>query len=131
MEHAVSDRLIDRIDAFLAFPQFDPHGDPIPRADGTLETQANQTLAQCPAGFRFRVARVVDQSPTFLRFLTEAGLPLGTRGEVLINRLDAEVMTIAANGQTTELGREAAQSILVSASEHAPGASRSRLRAAE
>lgn len=115
MEHAVSDRLVDRIDAFLAFPEFDPHGDPIPRADGTLEMPANHTLAQCQPGFRFRLARVVDQSPEFLRFLTESGLPLGTCGEVLANRLDVEVMTIAANGQTTELAREAAQNMLVSA----------------
>lgn len=115
MEHAVSDRLVDRIDVFLGYPQFDPHGDPIPRADGTLETPASRTLAQCQPGFCFRLARVVDQSPEFLRFLTDAGLPLGTRGEVLANRLDAEVMTIAANGQTTELAREAAQNILVSA----------------
>jgi DtxR family Mn-dependent transcriptional regulator len=113
MEHAVSDRLVDRIDVYLDYPQFDPHGDPIPRADGTLETPDSRTLAQCQPGFRFRLARVVDQSPEFLRFLTESGLPLGTQGEVVSNRYDADVMTIAANGQTTELGREAAQNILV------------------
>lgn len=115
MEHAVSDRLVDRIDVYLGYPQFDPHGDPIPRADGTLEMPASRTLAQCQSGFVFCLTRVVDQSPEFLRFLTEAGLPLGTRGEVVSNRLDAEAMTISANGQTTELAREAAQNILVSA----------------
>ena len=113
MEHAVSDRLVDRIDVFLGYPQVDPHGDPIPRADGSLETPASRTLAQCQAGFRFRLARVVDQSPEFLRFLTDAGLPLGTQGEVLANLPDAGVMTVSANGQTTDLGREAAENILV------------------
>jgi DtxR family transcriptional regulator, Mn-dependent transcriptional regulator len=113
MEHAVSDRLVDRIDVYLGYPEVDPHGDPIPRADGSLETPASQTLAQCPPGYRFRLARVVDQSPEFLRFLTDSGLPLGTRGEVVANRSDAGVMTVSANGQTTELGREAAENILV------------------
>jgi len=117
MEHAVSDRLVDRIEVYLGYPQFDPHGDPIPRADGSIEASASRTLAQCQAGFRFRLARVVDQSPEFLRFLTDAGLPLETRGQVVANRPDAAVMTVSVNGQTTELGREAAENILVAQSE--------------
>ncbi|MGH7139406.1 MAG: metal-dependent transcriptional regulator [Pirellulales bacterium] len=113
MEHAVSDRLVDRIDIFLGYPQFDPHGDPIPRADGTLDMPASRTLAQCQPGVHFRLARVIDQSPEFLRFLTDSGLPLGTHGEVIANQAGADMMTVAANGQTTELGREAAENILV------------------
>src|SRR5882757_3446989 len=46
MEHAVSDRLIDRIDEFLGHPRFDPHGDPIPQADGTFEVLSSRTLAE-------------------------------------------------------------------------------------
>jgi DtxR family Mn-dependent transcriptional regulator len=113
MEHAVSDRLVDRIEAYLEYPQFDPHGDPIPRADGSLEPPASRTLSQCQPGFRFRLARVIDQSPDFLRFLTDAGLPLGTQGEVVSNQVDSGVLTVCANGQTTQLGREAAENILV------------------
>ena len=44
MEHAVSERLIDRIDRFLEFPSFDPHGDPIPRADGSIAEPAGAPL---------------------------------------------------------------------------------------
>lgn len=116
MEHAVSDRLIDRIDEFLGFPQSDPHGDPIPRADGSLETPASRTLAECPVGFQFCLARVVDQSPEFLRFLTETGLPLGARGEVVANSAAGGVLTVAVDGRQTSLGREAAEKILVTAS---------------
>jgi DtxR family Mn-dependent transcriptional regulator len=117
MEHAVSDRLIDRIDEFLHYPQVDPHGDPIPRADGSLDMPAGRTLAQCQAGFRFRVARVVDQSPEFLRFLTDAGLPLGTLGVVVSNRPEVGILAVSANGRTTDLGREAAENIFVAAQE--------------
>ncbi len=116
MEHAVSDRLVDRIDEFLGFPQTDPHGDPIPRADGSLEMPASRTLAECPVGFQFCLVRVVDQSSEFLRFLTESGLPLGARGEVVASSAAGGVLTIAVAGRQTSLGREAAEKILVTAS---------------
>lgn len=113
MEHAVSDRLVDRIDVYLGYPQVDPHGDPIPRADGSLETPASRTLAECQVGYQFRLARVVDQSPEFLRFLTESGLTLGTLGSVLANRVEAGIVTVLVDGQQTSLGREAAEKIFV------------------
>jgi DtxR family Mn-dependent transcriptional regulator len=114
MEHAVSDRLIDRIDVYLGFPQVDPHGDPIPRADGSLQAEESRSLAECTVGQRFRLARVVDQSPEFLRFLTETGLPLGAEGEVLATRAEAGTVTIVIAGQETTLGRTAAEKLLVS-----------------
>lgn len=113
MEHAVSDRLVDRIDVYLGHPQVDPHGDPIPRADGSLETPASRTLAECQVGSQFRLARVVDQSPEFLRFLTESGLTLGTLGVVMANRVEAGIVTVLVDGQQTALGREAAEKIFV------------------
>ncbi len=116
MEHAVSDRLIDRIDEFLGFPQADPHGDPIPRADGSLETPASRTLGECPVGFQFCLVRVLDQSSEFLRFLTEAGISLGARGEVIASSAAGGVLTVAVDGRQTSLGREAAEKILVTGS---------------
>lgn len=113
MEHAVSDLLVDRIDAYLEHPQFDPHGDPIPRADGTVETLDLRSLVECPPGYAFRLARVADQTPEFLRFLTETGLALGTEGAVTVNRAEAGIVSLrTASGETT-LGREAAEKILV------------------
>jgi DtxR family Mn-dependent transcriptional regulator len=113
MEHAVSDRLVDRIDTYLGCPQFDPHGDPIPRADGSLAQPDARRLADCPAGYRFRLARVVDQSADFLRFLSESGLELGTTGRVKANRAESGAVTVDAGGRETTLGREAAEKILV------------------
>ena len=60
MEHAVSDRLVDRIDAYLGHPSTDPHGDPIPKADGTIPPGADKSLAECTAGQRFHLARSSD-----------------------------------------------------------------------
>lgn len=113
MEHAMSDMLVDRIDSFLGHPKVDPHGDPIPSAEGLLEDSASRTLAECQPGEGFRLARVIDQSPGFLRFLTESGLPLGTEGRVIANRAEAGVVKVAVGGQETTLGRGAAEKLLV------------------
>ena len=122
MEHAVSDFLVDRIDAYLGFPATDPHGDPIPAADGSLATSAGRTLAQCAAGDSVQVARVRDQSPEFLRYLTESGLSLGARGHVLVNHSEAGIVSLQVEDREVTLGREAAEQILVApADEAAPG----------
>lgn len=113
MEHAVSDHLVDRIDAFLGYPDVDPHGDPIPKADGSLDTPNDRSLATCEVGQRFRLSRVMDQSSEFLRYLSETGLELGTEGHVIGNRREAGIVTIDVNGAETTLAREAATKILV------------------
>jgi DtxR family Mn-dependent transcriptional regulator len=113
MEHAVSDRLIDRIDAFLGHPDTDPHGDPIPRRDGSVTSSEVWTLAACAVGDRFRLARVVDQSPEFLRYLASSGLVLGANGAVVANQPEASIVTVEISGQKTTLGRQAAEKILV------------------
>jgi len=115
MEHAVSDLLIDRIDAFLGHPEVDPHGDPIPSADGSLSDPASQVLADCQEGETFRLVRVVDQSAEFLRFLTASGLPLGVEGRVAANHPEAGLVVVQVDGKTVHLGRSAAEKILVSA----------------
>ena len=115
MEHAVSDRLIDRIDEFLGHPACDPHGDPIPRSDGSFEVPPSKTLAECQVGDEFRLSRVIDQSPEFLRFLSSSGLPLGVSGHIVANRAEAGIVTVKVAGQETTLGRAAAEKLLVTA----------------
>src|SRR3954468_18452916 len=62
LEHAVSDKVLERIDALLGHPSVDPHGDPIPPAKGRPQVSAQQSsLVECEAGKSYRVARVVDQ----------------------------------------------------------------------
>lgn len=114
MEHAVSDHLVDRIDSYLGFPKVDPHGDPIPAADGSVRSsEAGRRLALCHPGSAFRLSRVLDQSPEFLRYLTESGLLLGVEGRVVSNRTEAGAVTIEVSGRQTTLGREAADKLVV------------------
>jgi DtxR family Mn-dependent transcriptional regulator len=114
MEHAVSDFLIDRIDDFLGHPAADPHGDPIPRADGTVRASATQALSQARVGQRFRIERVVDQSPDFLRYLSETGLPLGAEGTVVAHRPESGVVTLEVASEQTTLATSVAEKLLVS-----------------
>ncbi len=113
MEHAVSDRLVDRMDAFLGYPEADPHGDPIPKADGTVKKSSYRTLAEWEVSRQFRLARVLDQSPEFLRYLSDAGLHLGVEGAVTAHRSEAGVVTVALPGGETTMAREAAEKLLV------------------
>ena len=113
MEHAVSDWLIDRIDSALGYPETDPHGDPIPRRDGSIEDTASRSLAECEPGERFVLSRVIDQSPEFLRYLSSTGLTLGVSGEIVANQAAAGAVTISVDDRQTSLGREAAEKLRV------------------
>src|SRR5215510_1096270 len=66
LEHAVSDRLIERIDEMLGRPSVDPHGDPIPDSKGTVSRPEYDTLMTCPLHQPMRVSRVSDQDREFL-----------------------------------------------------------------
>ncbi len=113
MEHAVSDLLIDRIDEYLDFPAVDPHGDPIPKADGTVASPSSRSLAELSTGDRFQLVRVLDQSPEFLRYLSDSGLPLGASGKVTQQSEGAGTITIIVEGRRTTLSRDAAGKLLV------------------
>ena len=76
LEHALSDRLLDAIDAQLGHPKRDPHGDLIPAADGTLLRPDAVRLDTAPVGFRGRVVRISDRDPDALRVLDRLGVAL-------------------------------------------------------
>jgi len=113
MEHAVSDFLVDRMDAFLNHPTTDPHGDPIPSAAGVVPPVPGQTLATVEIGANFSLLRVLDQSPDFLRHLSDGGIAITTTGKVTENNEVTGVLRIEIEGKETTLSREAARKMLV------------------
>lgn len=78
LEHAASDTMIERIDAALGHPRRDPHGDPIPTADGQVDSPALMPLSEARGGERVRVERVSDDDPELLAYLTARGLAVGS-----------------------------------------------------
>ena len=83
LEHAMSDQLVERIDVALGRPRFDPHGDPIPTGGGELPTVDARRLPQLAAGTAGVLVRVDDHDPEVLRHLTQAGIALGERIQLI------------------------------------------------
>src|SRR5262249_38610104 len=113
--HAVSDMLIDRIDEFLGKPETDPHGDPIPSADGLMRgrRQTSVPLSACAASSKIRIVRVLNQQPEFLRYLTDSGLELGATATVAENSAEGGLVTARVGKKLVSLGHRAAEQLLV------------------
>jgi DtxR family Mn-dependent transcriptional regulator len=114
LEHAISDRVLERIDAVLGHPTTDPHGDPIPTSKGQLHEPRRLSLADCPMNAPQRVARVLDQNPEFLKFVNRQGLKPGAVVTVEKREAAAEaVMIRIGRNEEMSLGTAAAAKILV------------------
>jgi DtxR family Mn-dependent transcriptional regulator len=116
LEHVVSDRLIDRMDEMLGLPEVDPHGDPIPNAEGQVKPQESQSLMTCPIGAPVTVTRVVDQDSAFLRFVDRHHLKPGAA--IQVEERDASADSVRVRGEGDRLitiGTRAASKLLVQA----------------
>jgi DtxR family Mn-dependent transcriptional regulator len=115
LEHAVSDRLIERIDEMLGRPSADPHGDPIPGPEGTLSRPDYDSLLTCPLGEAVTVRRVSDQDSEFLRFVERHDLKPGQ--VVRVEDRDPAADSVKLRGQNREftIGARAASKVLVEA----------------
>ena len=82
LEHIQSAELVERLDAFLDFPRFDPHGDPIPDADGKFLATQRVLLSELEEGDKGTVVGVVEDSSTFLQHLDRLGLVLGAKVKI-------------------------------------------------
>jgi DtxR family Mn-dependent transcriptional regulator len=82
LEHISNKKLIDKLDEFLGFPQFDPHGDPIPDSKGKIKTYNEWPLFELPVNQSAEVRRVSNQSPGMLELLQHKNIGIGTRVEV-------------------------------------------------
>ena len=114
LEHAVSDRVIERIDEMLGHPEVDPHGDPIPSAAGVVAPAAQPSLAVVGTGERVHIARVADQDPEFLRLLERLGLRPGVRVKLIARDAAADAVELElGRGRRAVLGLRAAEKIFV------------------
>jgi DtxR family Mn-dependent transcriptional regulator len=82
LEHVSSKKLIDKLDEYLGYPKFDPHGDPIPDSLGKMETSRQINLTELPLNQPADVCRVVNQSGEMLELLQHKKITIGTRLEV-------------------------------------------------
>ena len=114
LEHAVSERLIERMDEMLGHPSTDPHGDPIPDIHGVVEEVVLPSLMDCELKVPLRVVRVGDQSRDFLQLLEKRGLKPGRPLQVESRDEAADAVELRLHsGETLTLGFRAASKIFV------------------
>lgn len=114
LEHAVSERVVERIDELLGRPEVDPHGDPIPTASGEVGATHRATLGDVAAGARARVSRIADQDADFLRLVERLGLRPGVRVKVVSRDEAADALELdLGRGRRVALGLRAAEKIYV------------------
>ena len=112
LEHAVSDSLINRMAAALGDPVVDPHGDPIPTADGRVEELAFPPLVELSVGSEAEIRRVSTDDPERLRYLASLGLKPGTRVAVVDRQPFKGPTTVRVGEQTHMIGHELSLAIL-------------------
>jgi DtxR family Mn-dependent transcriptional regulator len=116
LEHVVSDRLVERIDEMLGRPEVDPHGDPIPTAEGKLAERPLETLLTCPLHTPVTVARVTDQDAAFLRFIESHHLKPGQTIEVEARDEVSDAVRLKGRDDARmTIGARAASKLLVKA----------------
>ncbi|MGM9474276.1 metal-dependent transcriptional regulator [Pseudarthrobacter sp. YS3] len=104
LEHAVSDTFIERMAIKLGNPQRDPHGDPIPTADGTVLMPDARLMGELDPGHTGRITRISDENPDLLRYLAAEKIDLDAEVEVLGRRPfgGALMVRITSSGRTRD-----------------------------
>jgi len=114
LEHAVSDAFTERLAALLGHPDHDPHGDPIPSAEGALEVDDSFALSHAASGQRLRISKVRDEDAAMLDYLGDRKLVPGRRLKVReVRSLDGVVIVEDEDEEVFALGEPLARSIFV------------------
>lgn len=114
LEHAVSDGFTERLAEFLGHPEHDPHGDPIPAADGTVALEESRPLSEVETGDRVLISKVSDEDSSMLDYLGERGLVPGQLLMIKEVRQVDDVVTVEDEaGSVYSIGEPLARSVFV------------------
>jgi DtxR family transcriptional regulator, Mn-dependent transcriptional regulator len=104
LEHVGNTELADRLDKFLGYPDYDPHGDPIPKADGKIAEVSKTMLLDAKIDKKYKVVAVKDDSAEFLNYLQKLGIGIGTKlkviekipfdGSLVVNKFAENVLVV-------------------------------------
>ncbi len=115
LEHIKHDELADRLDKLLGFPEYDPHGDPIPKSNGEMPRAITTMLSEIEIGKTCQVAAVKDTSAVFLQYLEQLSINIGTKIKVLDKILfDGSMAIQIGKDFKTTVSKKFAESLLVS-----------------
>ncbi len=114
MEHIKDPELADRLDEFLGRPDYDPHGDPIPKSDGRMPRIPKTTLSDVAVGAACVVVGIKDTSPAYLQYLKKLGISIGTRIRVSERiEYDGSMVIEIGKGNRPNVSKQFAESVLV------------------
>lgn len=113
LEHIRSEKLIEKLEIFLDYPAFDPHGDPIPGADGSMPEQTTILLSDLSAGQICRVSSVKDTSPVFLQYLEQLKIGIDTRLAVMETIPFDGSLVLEIGGEKVSVSQKLAENLLV------------------
>ena len=113
LEHIQSEKLIDKLDKLLEFPDFDPHGDPIPNKEGKIKVQVKKTLSDVPVGHSCKMVAVKNDSSSFLQYAVKVGLELNAVIFVVSKQEYDATTVIKVNGKESSISQKFAENILV------------------
>ena len=115
LEHAISEKVLDRLDELLGHPTADPHGSPIPSAHGKMRRIAMRPLSRCSAGQRVTIGRLLDTAPGFLKLAETLGLVPKAGVRVIEVNEDADAVTLqVGRRKPATIGLSAADKVMVS-----------------
>lgn len=114
LEHVSSDELTKRLDAFLGFPKFDPHGDPIPDTNGKVHSNGQVLLSEITKKGKYILSGVNDHSPSFLQYLEKKGLIPGCIFSIVeMDEFDNSMQIIFSNKKSIFISKEVSKNLLV------------------
>ncbi len=113
LEHIQSAKLIEKLDHYLGYPEFDPHGDVIPNAKGELKKQPRKKLSEIKVGKSCRMVAVRDNSAPFLKYVVQLGLGISSRIKVASRHEYDAMMEIEVNGKKSSVSEKFADNIYV------------------
>ena len=117
LEHVKSVKLTDGLDAFLDFPRYDPHGDPIPDKDGNFIKRNITVLSALKEGDESKIVGVKDSSSAFLKYLDNAEIKLGAEIKVLHKESFDHSMMLLIEGQKISISQQISSNLYVKQNE--------------
>ncbi len=113
LEHIKSEKLINRLDTLLDYPDFDPHGDPIPDRDGVFKTREKKLLSALQEGQSGLCVGVADSSAAYLKFLDKHGIALGDSIRVLEKEAFDQSMKIQIGDREISVSHRIAENLYI------------------
>ncbi|NJN25342.1 MAG: metal-dependent transcriptional regulator [Cyclobacteriaceae bacterium] len=114
LEHIRSSLLISRLDEFLEFPKFDPHGDPIPNAEGIMSSNPMTILSELPIGKTAELVSMKDTGAVFLNYLDRTGLKIGSKINIVDKmEFDGSMEIMVDQDKTMSISKQVSDNLLV------------------